>query len=205
MVKSNSLRATKSIAGAPAPGSPSASHRDLGADQADLQRSGSRPSAPRRPSRRRRRTGSRCAARPARSPWPAAATSARLDAGAAARRSACCPRTRAAGWASQVGIPERLDLALAPGSASRRRRRSRRTRAPAGTGSSSWRASSLRQGQVGAVSVGPVSVGRVSGRAGLRSGRSSRGGLGRGDPPGATRPGVSAVMWWPRHSTPRPA
>ena len=111
MVKSNSLRATKSI-GAPRLQALLRLDRDLGADEADLQRSGSRPSAPPRPCTSAAKDGVRgvdhaqlVAAR--QRPAPAAG---RCRAGGAS--ISLLPGTRAAGWASQVGYQKRADLAL---------------------------------------------------------------------------------------------
>ena len=155
-VKSNSLRATKSI-GAPCARLSVRLHGDLGADEADLQRrvgllqrrrhlhvGGERRGrgvdhaqleVPRLPRHRRR---ARC--RPA------------------ARRSACCRAP------ARPAAPARSDTRTSgsrasPGSASRRRRRTRRTRAGAGTGSSSSRVQFLsRAGKVGRIRFQPLAA-----------------------------------------------
>ena len=70
-------------------------------------------------------------------------------------------------------IPEGLDLAASPGSASRRRRRSRRRTAPAGTGSSSWRRRSPVRYQ-GAFRLQFVAVSSPAHTAGRQTPRETR-------------------------------
>ena len=135
MVKSNSLRATKSTAGRALQRAVGVDG-DLGADQAGLQVRIDRLQRLDGLHVRRRRTASRYARRPGRSPWPAARRR-RCAGRAAGRRSAWLFSTSAAGWASQVGYQKDL-ISRAPGSASRRRRRNRRTKGPAGRAYAAW-------------------------------------------------------------------
>ena len=108
-VKSNSLRATKSTAGASRQAGVGLDG-DLGADQADLEAGIGGLEAPRSPARRTRTRASRCAARRGRSRAPRRTTASRpMRCGGASISFE--PSTRAAGCASQVGYQNELDLA----------------------------------------------------------------------------------------------